>query len=100
MKILKIEFSKSSIERDYKVVDDLAQQLRYFKRQPIGIRKQIYECSKIEEYEANTVVYNQGDLGDFMCIIIKGKVRLSKRHQFFKDIQKMEGTINDGDEFG
>ena len=72
--------------RDYKVIDDLCLELRYFKRQAPNIRRLLFENCRMVEFEPNAVVYKQGDPGDFMCIILKGKVRLEKRHQFYKDI--------------
>ncbi len=41
--------------------------------------EKILKISKIEKYPANAVIFREGDRGDKFYVILKGKVRISKR---------------------
>ena len=99
LKILEIEYSKNGV-KDLKVIDDLCQELRYFKRMSKENRQDMYEIAQIVKFEPNTLVYKQSEPGDFMYVILKGKIRMQKRHQFYKEINLNLNDLGDGEAFG
>jgi len=37
----------------------------------------LYKSSRIKEYSAEEMIFNEGDVGDYFCIILSGSIRIS-----------------------
>lgn len=48
--------------------------LNYFRKQDKEVRKLIYRNAELIQVERQTILFKEGDVGDFMYIIVKGLV--------------------------
>lgn len=74
--------------------------LRFLKRHDKAVRQQIYKVADFVEIPAQTVLFEIGDVADYMYIILKGRVVISDIHFYYKDISRILSTLRDGEEFG
>lgn len=64
------------------------------------MRQEIYKAAVLVEVPPQTVLFEIGDMADYMYIILKGRVVISNTHFHYKDISKILTTLKDGEEFG
>ena len=74
--------------------------LRYLKRHDIRFRLQVYKNAEFMEIKAQTIIFNAGDVTDYMYIILKGKVTVKSCMAQYSDIPTILNTLEDGDHFG
>lgn len=70
------------------------------KRHDQRVRKALYRIAEFIEVPPQTVLFEMGDMPDYMYIILKGRVVISTRHFHYKDITRILTTLLDGEEFG
>jgi len=49
---------------------------------------------------AKTIIFKQGDIGDRMYIILKGRVAVEKKTAEYGHLPVVEALLKDGDHFG
>jgi CRP/FNR family transcriptional regulator, cyclic AMP receptor protein len=54
--------------------------LRLFSETPETILSELAPLMEETEYQADTVIFNEGDIGDCMYIIYKGQIKIHKRN--------------------
>jgi CRP-like cAMP-binding protein len=66
--------------RPVEMMDSVLRDLKFFKRFEKEIRTVIIENAEFYKLEAGTTIFRQGDVGDFMYIILMGhvSVRINK----------------------
>ena len=81
MRLIEREFSLLAGQRSIKHLDEHLRNLKFFIRHSEDDRKMIYECAKFINYPARTVIFNQGDEGDNMYVILKGRVAVELKQE-------------------
>ena len=56
--------------------------------------------SDIVTYQAQQTIFEEGDVGDYMYVILKGKIAVKVGMQGKKDIKVLVAMPSDGDAFG
>lgn len=100
LKFLIDEFSLMSEYRNMKKIDQVLMKLDFFQKYGQEIRHPIYRFSAIKRFEPNTIVFNQGDIGDNLYIIIQGSVNVIKSSQDFRNHSVIVSSIYSGQHFG
>ena len=77
--LIEQEMLKQGPERNIKVLDQLLTHLNYFKRMSTVQKEGIYIYSDLITCQAQQVIFNEGDIGDYMYIILKGKISVEKK---------------------
>lgn len=67
-----MQFELGNIDRNYDVLDDVLKRLEFFSKYTKGTRIYLYRLANIKFFPSNTVIFNQGDKGDLMYVILKG----------------------------
>ncbi|OMJ91877.1 hypothetical protein SteCoe_5430 [Stentor coeruleus] len=94
------EFDLPNSMRKYGQIDDLLSRLEFFNNYDEDLRKKIYELSKIACYRPGETVFNQGDKGETLYVIIKGSVNIIKTSNDFGGYALTVDSIYDGSHFG
>ena len=77
MQMIKKEFiTKKGVDRTLLVLDIFLGKLEFFSTLNIEKRMQLYSECKLVTLPARQVIFKQGDFGDKMYIIIKGRVAI------------------------
>ena len=97
--IIKTQLANKA-NRNCKVLDIMMRHLRFLKRHDKEVRQNIYRAAEYIEVPAQTVMFEIGDIADYMYVILKGRVVISNTHSFYKDINRILSTLKDGEEFG
>jgi CRP-like cAMP-binding protein len=76
MGFIKDEFMKPAgdMGRDVKMLDRVLKNLKFFKRFDHETRNLIYKHAEFVHIPGHHVIFNQGDIGDKLYVIIKGRV--------------------------
>ena len=56
--------------------------------------------SDVVTYQAQQTIFEEGDVGDYMYVILKGKIAVKVGMQGKKDIKVLVAMPSDGDAFG
>ncbi len=64
--------------------------LSIFKDTPEHILAELAPLMEEEEYEQNTVIFREGEMGDCMYIIYKGEVKIHKRNTLLAILKEKE----------
>ena len=97
--ILKTIFMKLPLKRNIKVLDQMLRHLKYMKKQDRHSRKHLYKAAEMVCIPAQSTIFEAGDEGDYMYIILKGLVVVQiKRKEY--GISQIVNTLKDGDMFG
>lgn len=87
-------------ERDLKLMDSLMSHLKYFKCLSQQQKEDFFcKCSSVT-FQAQQLIFEEGDIGDYMYIILKGKVNVHIRHPKKQDISDLIASPSDGEVFG
>lgn len=81
-------------------MESLLFHLRYIKRKYPHQRIGIYKNATIKKFKAQQTIFRQGDIGDSMYIILKGKVAILLTEPDKPDIKKHIAMSEDGECFG
>ena len=76
------------------------QHLRYFKRLSTSVKHKFFKHATFVKYEAQHKVFSQGDEGDYMYVILKGKVAVKVQIEGKEDISVLIAMPADGECFG
>ena len=78
MGFIKEEFMKppGDMARDVKMLDRVLKDLKFFKRFDQETRNLIYRNADFEHFKGHSVIFNQGDIGDKLYVILKGRVAI------------------------
>jgi len=74
--------------------------LTFFKRFEIQQQKSIIKNAKYVSLPARTTIFNQGDIGDVMYIILKGRVVVEKQSPEYGNLPLVVAILKDGFHFG
>ena len=100
LKFLIDEFSLIPDFRNMEKIDHILIKLEFFQKYGQEIRHPIYSFSAIKRFEPNTTVFNQGDIGDNLYIIIQGSVNVMKSSEDFRNHSVVVTSIYSGQHFG
>lgn len=67
------EYQKEQGDRDYEALDSICQNLKFFQKFSRSTRIYLLKLAKVIDFPSQHVIFNQGDEGDLMYIIIRGK---------------------------
>ena len=82
------------------MLDRVLKQLKFFKRFDPIMRQKVYEQSQLISFKGHTVIFNQGDVGDKLYVILKGRVAVQINSQEYGHLPVVVATLSDGDQFG
>ncbi len=74
--------------------------LKFFKRFERDVRFDVLYHSTLDKYPARHVLFRQGDIGDYMYIIIQGSVEVRLKSPELGNQEVPYITLYDGDHFG
>lgn len=99
--MIKAEFDNLPGEkRSLQILDLILGGLKFFQRFDENQRHLIYQKAEYERHESQYVVFRQGDRGDKMYVIIKGRVDVEKKSPDSGDLPISVAVLSDGDHFG
>jgi CRP-like cAMP-binding protein len=61
---------------DVKMLDRVLKDLKLFKRFDLPMRNIIYKNAEFVHLKGHQVIFNQGDIGDKLYVILKGRVAI------------------------
>ena len=82
------------------MLDRVLRQLKFFKRFEPGVRQRVFEGSQLISLKGQTVIFNQGDIGDKLYVILKGRVAVQINAPEYGHLPVVVATLSDGDQFG
>ena len=94
------QYEKRPFERNYSKIDEILATLTFFAKFSPNIRTLFYKSSGFYHYLAGTIIFNQGDVGDHMYIIIKGSVSIEKKNSDLRNSPIVVNSLYDGNHFG
>jgi CRP-like cAMP-binding protein len=98
---IKQEFLKPSVERDFSLIDRLLHNLKFLKRFDQPTRATIYSQATHLSLPGHTVIFNQGDIGDKLYVILKGRVAVQiQGSREYGRMPVVVATLGDGEQFG
>jgi CRP-like cAMP-binding protein len=101
MDMIQNEFvSLHGSKRSVKLLDLILKNLKFFTRFDEAQRRMVFEQAEYMRVPARTVIFKQGDIGDKMYIILKGRVAVEKRTPECGMLPVVEALLKDGDHFG
>lgn len=100
LKFLVDEFELSSENRNLEKIDEVLMKLEFFQKYREEIRYPVYKMSFIKQFPTNYVVFNQGDIGENLYIIIQGSVNVIKSSEEFRNHSVIVSSIYSGQHFG
>lgn len=81
-------------------LDQLLSHLRYFKRLQQKQRHLFYNSCEFVRYKAQQKIFRQGEVGDYMYVILKGKVSVKVSLPGRDTVQVLMSMPSDGECFG
>lgn len=96
------EFHKPYNKRNYEMLDKICGKLKFFQRYSKPTRISLLKLAQILKHNEKEIVFNQGDEGDLMYIIIKGgcHVRIRRTNLDGSVENPVVASIYDGQWFG
>ncbi|KAL4446919.1 hypothetical protein ABPG74_014891 [Tetrahymena malaccensis] len=87
---------------DIMLVDQILTKLKFFSNFNPQTRKQLLKLGKLIKKEKGEIVFNQGDFGDQMYIILFGScnVQVKSVNEYGVEIERVVATLYDGQQFG
>lgn len=82
------------------MLDLILRQLRFFARFTESQRRLVFEQAEYMRVPARTIIFKQGDIGDRMYIILKGRVAVEKKTAECGFLPVVQALLKDGDHFG
>lgn len=98
IKVLIEEFNKE--KRSLEKIDKIAMKLEFLQKFPLPMRESIYSCACISKFKPGQVIFNDGDPGDSMYVIIKGSVIMNKMINEIRNYPVIISSLYDGRQFG
>ena len=81
-------------------IDKIGMKLTFLQKFPFVMRESLYKCARIENFAAGQVIFNEGDSGDSMFVIIRGSVVIHKRLNEVRNYPVIINSLYDGRQFG
>jgi CRP-like cAMP-binding protein len=83
-------------------IDDLCSRLKFFSDLSRDVRRGLLRASSLMHYKSGDIVFNQGDYGDLMYVILRGSVniRIKKKDYSGVVVDVIVATAYDGLQFG
>lgn len=99
--MIQIEFENvEGKKRSFKNLDLMLQHLKFFQRFNNDQRKMVFQEAQYLSVPARTTIFKQGDIGDKMYVIIKGRVAVEKTTKEQGNLPVVQAILTDGDHFG
>lgn len=86
--------------RATKVLDALLKGLKFFARFNESDRRTVYEHAEYLSLPARTEIFKEGDEGDRMYVILKGRVAVEKLQYGPRNLPIIVALLKDGEHFG
>ena len=86
--------------RDVKMLDRVLKDLKFFKRFDLSQRNVIYKNADFVHLKGHKVIFNQGDIGDKLYVILKGRVAIQIQSKEYGNLPVVVATRQDGEQFG
>lgn len=101
MEIVCEQFNLDKTDIDYQLLDDTLHKLKFFQKYSLGTRLTLLKVSKLVHFNSGDIVFRQGDVGEFLYIIVQGSVnvRVSKKQDNYVE-DKVVAVLYDGYVFG
>ena len=100
MGLIQQEFGFPPELRAYQQLDASLKHLKFFIRHTEKDRKMILERAKLIHVETRTMIFDQGDIGESMYVIIKGRVAVQIKEESAGNIPVVVALLKDGEHFG
>ena len=101
---LKGEFMKPKNAADFEKIDFILKNLKFFTKFSQTIRMHFIKRAKFVEFPSQHIIFNEGDFGDLMYVILRGSVniRILKTIDIYEGISSSHvvNSFYDGDHFG
>ena len=97
---IRSQYAKKHGDRNYKVLDVMMRHLRFIKRHDKDVRYRIFKHAEFVEIPARTVIFNKGEVADYMYIILKGRISCESNISMYDDIPIILATAKDGEAVG
>ncbi|KAL4495665.1 hypothetical protein ABPG72_014134 [Tetrahymena utriculariae] len=96
------QFNQPQNQIDIMLVDEILTKLKFFSNFNPQTRKQLLKLGKLIKKEKGEIVFNQGDFGDQMYIILFGScnVYVKSVNEYGVQIERVVATLYDGQQFG
>lgn len=99
--LIKDEFEKlKGSKRSVKIMELMLGGLKFFQRCTPEETQLILEEAKFERRPARSQIFDQGDVGDNMYVILKGRVAVQIRSQQISNLPRVVALLGDGVHFG
>lgn len=97
---MKKEYKKSS--PDFDLLDHSLKPLKFFTRFDRITRVELLQRASLKEYQPEEIIFNQGDFGNYMYVILKGAINIRKLRVAKEGIEQntVINTLYDGEMFG
>lgn len=100
IKFLILQFSVDPALRSYDQIDEIMLKLDFFQKYQQEIRLPLYQFSCLKYFRAGSIIFNQGDIGDNLYIIVKGSVTVIKSTEDFRNHPVAVNSLYSGQHFG
>ncbi|EAS00604.2 cyclic nucleotide-binding domain protein (macronuclear) [Tetrahymena thermophila SB210] len=96
------QFTSPQNQIDIMFVDQILTKLKFFSNFNPQTRKQLMKLGKLIKKEKGEIVFNQGDFGDQMYIILFGSCNVQVKYvnDYGVEIERVVATLYDGQQFG
>ena len=100
MSLIRKEFELSGADRAISVLVALTKHLTFFMRFTEQECRMIYTMASFRNFQARTTIFNQGDEGDNMYVILKGSVAVEIKSPDIGNLPIIVALLKDGEHFG
>ncbi|CAG9333346.1 unnamed protein product [Blepharisma stoltei] len=100
LRYIEEQFAKEPEERNYSELSKILAKLPFFAKFPGGVRVQLLKKSLFKIYNPAATIISQGELGDYMFVIVNGAVEIKKKSPDFGSLEITINSMYDGETFG
>eukprot|EP01017_Pseudomicrothorax_dubius_P007327 TRINITY_DN12266_c0_g1_i2.p1 TRINITY_DN12266_c0_g1~~TRINITY_DN12266_c0_g1_i2.p1 ORF type:complete len:518 (-),score=109.95 TRINITY_DN12266_c0_g1_i2:73-1626(-) len=99
--VVRMEMSRGE-DMDVDRIDAIVRRLKFFAQNPEHVRRLFLRSATFITHEPGATVFEQGDFGDLMYVILKGSVnvRVKRQNLFGKEESRVVASLYDGAHFG
>lgn len=98
--LVQAELRKEPGNRDYALLVNRVGKLKFFAKFQLEVRRKFLEISHLQIAQPREIVFNQGDPGLYMYVILHGSVAVTKHSPEFGADPLVLTTLYDGENFG
>lgn len=100
LELIKKEYKRSN--PDFDLLDNSLKPLKFFTRFDRITRLELLQRASLKEFQPEEIIFNQGDFGNYMYVILKGAINIRKFRISKEGIEQntVINTLYDGEMFG